>query len=805
MAAITILCGPPGCGKTRAVRARHLTAVREGGSDSVILLLPDAPALADAREAVARETGGLYDARIMSFNDLAHALLRSNRDPLSPLEPRQRLLLAQRLAAAPDVALPADLLRHAGFVPALCSFVDELKRAAVAPEVFTRAVRRVFPDDDRAQGLARFYARYQQELTRRNLYDEPGLFWQATHLLSRGHDQPFGAARLVLVDGFTDFTTTQLQVLCHLAQEGDREVVVTLALSPEPEQRAGYAAAWRLLERLQEQLPASQVQWLSHCDERPAPLRHVLDHLFRLRPPVRESADGALSVLAAPGVLAEAREIIREVKGLLLEGAAPGDICVIFRALPPVRRALQEVAREAGVPLALLDAEPLAARPSVQAVLDLVQIVRDDYTRGDVVKFLKSNFVDLTVLSGGRPPLSPEEFEIVACEARVIGGRRRWAEQFALYRDRLQQELQLARQGEGLTEDAEARSPGHIARDRQRLEHAATLFNALAERLDQLNRPRPRGEHVRRLLAAFEDFGLSRRVTLSAAADSAEAAETSANLAAFRAFLQALQQVADADQLLGEPEAIPFPTFCRELVALCADTTFDLPPARDGRVLVLDAYRARQLRRPHVLIGGLVEGQWPATRHEPAFFDDRERRRLGGAGVPLDLSAALQDDETYLFLLACAVAERRLTLSYPTMDSGGEPLLRSHYVDEVTRLFAPGALPTRERQLSEIVPPPQEVICLRELLEHVTQHDAAELLDAVTPGLPDADRALVAHARAMAAVEDRRYSWEPFEAHDGVLRSPAVHTQLAHAFGPDHRWSASALGLYGGCPFRFLL
>jgi ATP-dependent helicase/DNAse subunit B len=222
-------------------------------------------------------------------------------------------------------------------------------------------------------------------------------------------------------------------------------------------------------------------------------------------------------------------------------------------------------------------------------------------------------------------------------------------------------------------------------------------------------------------------------------------------------------------------------------------------------VWALDAYRARQLRRPFVFIGGLVEGQWPAVRHEQAFFDDRERRRLGLAGVPLDLSSDLQHDETYLFYLACAVADRRLTLSYPTMDPGGEPLLASQYVAEVTRLFASGALPVRERPLSEIVPPPAEAVCLRELLEHVTQHDESEPLTALVPQLPEREQRLADHALAMAAVEKQRYSWERFEAHDGVLASATIHERLADAFGPSRKWSASALGQYGACPFRFFL
>jgi ATP-dependent helicase/DNAse subunit B len=803
MPTITYLCGPPGCGKTRAVRDRCLQAMRDHGPDSVILLLPDAATVAAAQDDLVAHTGGLYDARLLTFPALAQALLKGNHDPIAPLEPPQRFLLARRIATDPKIGLPAALTRHTGFIRGLCDFTDELKRAAVEPDAFTQAIRRLFRGDDRAAGLARFYAEYQRQLTVRNLYDEAGLFWRATDLLSQGRDRPFHEARLVLVDGFTDFTTTQLQVLRSLAGD-ERDLLVTLTLPPDEDRRDDFAAAWNVLARLQQHLGAGDVRWLTECDSRPAPLRHLLDHLFRLEPPPPVPADQAISLLAAPGILGEVREILRDVKTLLLDGTPPGDICLIFPALDLYRRPLQDLAREVGVPLAVLGGEPLAARPSVQAVLDLLQIPRHDYAPRDVVQLLKSNFVDPAALQAPDAPLTPEDFEAVVYEARVMGGRQNWADQFRLYGDRLQAELRLAREGMALDEESEPRDPADIEADRERLRRAGNLFNALTRRLDRFRDPLTRREHVRRLLQLVEELGLPSRV--GASVPEAQAIhDTAANLAAFSALTQALRQIADADQLLADAETVSFADFSAEIIALCADTIFDLPPAREGRVLALDAYRARQLRRPVAFIGGLVEGQWPAARHERAFFDDRERRRLQAAGLQLDLSADLQQDETYLFYLACAVPEQRLVLSHPTMDSKGEALLRSHYVDEVARLFAPGTLPERERRLSDSVPAAADIVCLRELLEHVVQRDDLPLLHALRDALPDDLRRRADHALAMAAVEQQRYAFAPFETHDGVLADPAIHARLAARFGADHRWSASALGQFGNCPFRFFV
>ena len=80
MGTITYLCGPPGCGKTREIRDRFLPAVRDRGADSVILLLPEAMTVAAAQDELAALTGGLYDARILTFPALARALLKISGD-----------------------------------------------------------------------------------------------------------------------------------------------------------------------------------------------------------------------------------------------------------------------------------------------------------------------------------------------------------------------------------------------------------------------------------------------------------------------------------------------------------------------------------------------------------------------------------------------------------------------------------------------------------------------------------------------------------------------------------------------------
>ncbi|MEN6640891.1 MAG: PD-(D/E)XK nuclease family protein [Armatimonadia bacterium] len=796
---LTYLCGPPGCGNTTRLLARYLDHVAAHGSDSVLWLAPDADTAGALRQRATRELAGLYDPRILTFPALAHSLLNANHAAVRELEPAQRELIIRELAAAPEVGLPPKLVASPGFIRALSHILDELKRAAIHHADFQRALQRHFPGDDRTQSLGRFYAAYQGYLEGKNLFDEPGLFWWARSFLADGKRAPFGDVSLVLVDGFTDFTTTQLQVLHHLSQAAD-ETIISLPLADDPQREQLFAAPRRLLSRLQSAVGEGQVEWLSASEGRPEPLQHLLDNLFLLKPEATDPSDN-LQLLAAPGVLAEVREIMREVKTILLDGTRPGDIGLIFRSLDEYRRPLQETAREMGLPLLLRGKETLSTRPSVQVVLDLLQVIRGDYRQADVVKLLKSNFISLEALQDGEP-VQPEDVEWVACEARIIAGRENWQRQLSLYANRLRREFEQAT--DEMTEDDEGsriRPRWQVEAERLLLERCAALFSRLATRLDRLTSAQTRREHVRRLLELLSDLQVPRRLVHAAAPH-----ETAANVAAYQQLLDALRAYAQAEALLPAAAASPisFETFCAELTALCDNTTFDGPPPQEGCILASDVLSARQVRKPYLFIGGLVEGSWPQVRREQPFFDDRERLRLSRDGIALALSSEQQQDEAYLFYLACAAAERRLYLSYPTVDPEGQPLPPTHYVEEVTRAFLPDTLPVRQRKLSDVVVEAREVASLRELLERVQKDEDLSLWSLVD--LPDGrSRTLADHAFTSAAVEKQRNSFDPLECHDGILSSPAIHSELTARYGPTRPWSATALGTYGTCPFRFLL
>ena len=284
------------------------------------------------------------------------------------------------------------------------------------------------------------------------------------------------------------------------------------------------------------------------------------------------------------------------------------DIALVFRSLQDYRRPLLDLAGEMGVPLAVGGDEPVGARPSVQALLNLPRLVAGDFAQAEVLTVLKSSLVDFAALQPAEG-LTPEMVEEVACEAMIIGGRETWARQLERYGQRLQRQRERAGQGEREDEEGNRIPPPAALEEAQKLrEVVATLFDRLVALLDPLDRDQSRQQHTAALLDLAGKLGIRPRLL-----SGGPCAEMAANLVAYDGFVAALTELAAAEGRLAQPEGIALAQFTEEAERLAADTMYELRVQRQGRVQAVDIGRARQLRRG-LFVCGLTEGQWPLAQ-----------------------------------------------------------------------------------------------------------------------------------------------------------------------------------------------
>jgi len=817
MPQVTIACGTKGSGKTELILQRCRERIEQDGADSVLLLAPNARRAAELREALLEKgLPALFDDRITTFPHLADLILTANHEPAAEIGPvTQRLILRQvlrQLAEAGRLEYLGEVRDFPGFVGALADFIGELKRAAVDTETFAAALKRAgLKADRRSQELAAIYRAYQQQLHELSVFDEAGGFWWAREVLHRPGEQLseslqrlLGALRLLLVDGFDDFTTTELDVLELLARAVE-EAVITLPLETEGHRPDLFAVPLRTLGRLRERFPEAQVRQLP-----PAPVQGPLGHLGQVlfARPVRAAAgpEGAVRVIEVAGLHQEAEEIARECKRLIVEEGVPaGDIAVAFRRLPEYSRALRGAFRRLGVPLHVAAEEPADRRPIVQPVLAAYAVVAGDYGRASVLALAKSSYVELG--SGPAGEVSGDDLDFIARRAGIVGGREAWEQRLEVHQRRLERELERVRRGETTEED---RGEREVRAEQSVLPGAQQALGRLFQALESLRAQGTLAGHVQGTKQLIGDLGIGRRV-VPVEGERPKVKEVCAeDVAAFAAFFECLDELAAASGALAD-QSFTLAEYQGILRDALGDVRYQPEGGREGRVLALDAHQCRQLRCPYVIIGGLTEREFPLRRQESPFYDDEERRRLRQAGAPLETSGERQQHEALLFWSVATSATEQLILTYPTTDAEGKEILTSYYVDEVLRCFE-GQPERRQVPVSRVVPELEEVACVEELLERALldlwqskRVDQAATTAAYNACLEGQDlRDVARNALIGALVETERDSLRPFGECDGMIGDEAIQQSLGARYPPGYRFSASQFGEYGSCPIAYL-
>ena len=211
----------------------------------------------------------------------------------------------------------AGRLRHfqsiattGGLVDLVCEFISELKRLEIWPEEFHRACQaRGLGDKD--VELSEIYAAYQQTLREHGLFDAEGRFWSARDVLQKAEggrrkadevpsmDVPVSSSpfplppspfRLVVLDGFTDFTRTQHEIIEILARRAET-TIVALPLEHEPRRADLFAKPLKTLAEFRRRHGNLMVEEIARPAPNDWPAMAQLEPALFVSPREQESGD----------------------------------------------------------------------------------------------------------------------------------------------------------------------------------------------------------------------------------------------------------------------------------------------------------------------------------------------------------------------------------------------------------------------------------------------------------------------------------------------------------------------------------
>jgi len=812
---VTLLVGPVRSGKTKHLLHRYRQVLRQKVDTSLPKCLwigPDQLTVTQLRDSFLESSEAAYlGLNILTFAGYAESIVAASPERIRPISRLQKRRLLQFATAN---AIEAGLITHyaqvattPGFLAQTSELISDLKRRDVWPDQLAKRCQ-----EQREHELAAIFDRYQQYLLNFDLYDAEGRFWAARDLLAK-QSAPGSTPEyaLLVVDGFTDFTSAQYDILKRLAENSaELQISLTLEQMPDPvsgsspEQETGrslFAKTAETYRRLQQIFPKLQVrtEWAAEEDGPQSVangLQHVAKYLY-CEPDelLSTQADSTgIEILAASSVQQEVVEIAGRIKGLLSSGeAGPQEIVLVFRSLEEISPRICEIFNDHGIPFAIESQARLIATPLLRGILSLLRLCSEDWPFRHVLEVVGNRMFRL--------------FEGDCTESEICHSRSaiercvRWA-QLPAGRQALLDQLQRW---------VEATESGSDEFRRQTAETELGLrqLQRLAKVLDALPRVAPLSKWIEQLQAVL--VGLGTLADEQPAGDFTPAMEMEGDKnRTLKDTWQLLQRSLHAVDSLdthtkNNKATLTILDFLEILQTVARDQRLAGNFNATGRVRVLSAESGRHISAKYLFLAGLGEQSFASLGSSNPLFDVRRLHQPAGtAGNGTTAVETFNNEAMQLFYELVTRATGQLTLSYPAMDAKGQALSPSPLLVELRRCFGGVTIREEKASLGDFVQTdsdPQSETSFRQqavaraidgkqewLAGLISEPSRASLAQAVTTGI---------HC---IAERGRR---EEFGAYEGLVLGEVAQKVLSQRFDSEHLWSASQLEKYATCPFRF--
>ncbi len=758
----------------------------------------------DFARAIAATRGATFGLYRFSLTQLAARLAAPllSRARLSPTTALGVQAVAARALfdADQDKTLTyfAPVANTPGFPRALARTLEELGLAAVSAEAV-----RALPEG--GADLADLFDRFDAQFQSTSAVDRAAFLRTATEAAAgaHGHDHPYAACRLLLLDVPITNATERGFVEALIAQAPD-----TLATIP--------AGDFLTADAL-----SSLARPLSLDRDEPAGLDRVARYLFAAAAPPAADPLQEVELFSAPGEGRESVEIARRVLREARRGIAFDRMAIALRAPQQYAGLLEHALERAGVPayfergtrrphpagrafLALLACalDNLAASrfaeylslgqvPEAPAVLDAFPMSSDEVfgalgERAERQASEREEAVDVAAAPSPDTPMrrafrAPWKWERLLAQSRVVASRDRWT-----------------RRLNGLVHECELQR-----RELARTEPESPRIDQLAQKIADLNQLSAFALPIMRTLAEWPA-----QATWAAWLDRFSALAPRVLLKPDRV----LRVLADL-RPMGAVGPVTLDEASRVLAARLLSVESEPPARRYGRILIASPAQLRGRRFDVVFIPALAERMFPQKPREDPLLLDESRERLG-AGLPGRAERA--ELEKLQLRLAVGAAGARLYVSFPTVEIGeGRPRVPSLYALEIWRAMT-GRVPSgdelqqaaaRVSRATLAWPAPAD----RDESIDALEHDLSTLRGLVDE--PDSRARGRAHyilqlnPHLQRSVRERfmraQKSWSHW---DGIISAtdrlkPILEAQRLGA----RRYSVSALQKYSTCPYQFLL
>lgn len=676
---LRILTGLAGTGKTAAItdEIRRAVLAKKGGR---LLLVPEQYSHEAERELcrVCGDSLSLY-AEVMSFTGLARAICI----PFSAVLDEGGKLLCMALAVdscSDRLTILRNKARYPEMLRLLNSAIDSLKASCISPEILYGASQKCSGElKSKLADLSLIYEAYQGVIL--NSFSDPSDTLQK--LAEQIESSSFISEHShIYIDGFTDFTRSELEVIRAILRKG-AQVTVCLTLDSADRsneifavQRAAEASLIILAKDLKAEV-FSDSRDSAQVPESLSPARQLADSLFSYTSEIL-SSEGRIDLYSSGSVSDECRLAAAKVLELLREyGYRRRDIAIAVRGFEDYATILESTFEEYGIPLFSAVRTPLTAKPLPLLISCAYDIISGGWKADDMI----------TYLGTGLTGISPDDADLLSSYIY------RWnirADAWHSAKDWVQHPDGYNRNFTDETYEILKR----VNSVRRRL--AAPLLSFEKASLSSS----AASGHVKALYGFLESVqaGVQLESRATELAETGSKAEAEEYRQLWDTVVSALDQ---AYLILGD---MPLSSDKFSEMFLCMLSTYDVGviPISLDCVSAGDFDRMRRRNIKNLIILGASSDRVPFFSSGSSLFTKTELKNLEDLGTQIGEKQENEMWREYSLIYNCvSLPSERLILSYPSVDKDGNETQPSFVVERASRLFGIPVVPYDREEAAE--------------------------------------------------------------------------------------------------------
>ncbi len=760
---LKLILGRAKSGKTGSVM-EEIRALATAGETGMVLLVPEQYSHEAEREMlrVCGDSLSLH-AEVLSFTRMSYRALReTGLGSRKFLDAGGRALcMALALdAVGSRLKVYSAARRQTAMQESLLTAIDELKTACVVPEVLDAcADERHDGLADKLRDLSLIYSAYNalSAQTALDPMDRLGLLAECFP------DSSF-AGKHIFIDGFTDFTLQQRNVILAMLRCGCR-VSVCLGCEGleegheifEPSRRAALS-----LLRAAEEAGCEKSVCISKKRSPETPMEHIEAQLFAFGSHDAEATD-AVRLAVAPSITAECEAAAAHCLYLVRErGCRWRDIAVAVRGYDGYRAALENIFSRYGVPLFSARKSDIFEKPVPALVQSAFAVIGGGWSYDDMFSYLKTGLAGL------------DTNECDELENYVFLWSLRGS---AWTRD----------------EDWRAHPDGYDAEYSDETWERLRRINALRRRaaaplalLQKLgNESTTAANHCAALSEFFDALSLPETLSRRAAELKAAGMETLAAEYAqlWEIIVNATEQCA---AILGDTE-MDFAAFGQLFCLVLGKYSLGSIPLSADKVSAGDMERSRRRSVKHLIVLGCDSARVPSTEPGTGIFSDDDREQLLLHGIDIGDSPSDRLYREFALVYNClTLPTESLYVSYCSADGEGGMAQPSFVLSRLQSIFALGIEPVELARCRAAALSP-----------------ALELAAAAEKGLNSEP---LAHAAKQYFTESgQEEKLLKLRRAAALSRGRLSRESVRALYGDKLRLSASRIDKMAACPFSYFL